>query len=98
VRKHNHIMLEWPRRRGNVGEVYPVHLKHDSPLEGDMAAVAKAFREAPGFLELTHVAEGARVIYNTTTDCKVTGATNSKPGIATQVHLGEAPPEGVVIS
>ncbi len=95
MRRHNHTMLQWHHRRGNVGEVYPVHLKHDSPMDGPLAATAKDFREAPGFQELTHVALGARVIYNTT-DCKATGATNSKPGTVTAVHLGE-PPEGVAL-
>jgi hypothetical protein len=91
VRRHNATALLWHQRKHLLGsEVYEVHLQHDAPADGPAAAAAREFVARPNFHELTHVAVGARVIYNTTDD-KSTGATNSAQGVVVEVITGDAP-------
>jgi hypothetical protein len=93
VRKLNNKVLLWQEQQGLLkSPVFPVHRWHDAPTTGPVAERAKEFVDRPNFFELTHVAVGARVIYNTT-DCKRTGATNSKQGTVEGVVFGEAPEE-----
>ncbi len=92
MRKHNATALRWHQRRRLLGgPILEVHMAHNAPTTGAAAAAAQAFAAKPGFHELTHIAVGARVIFNTT-DNKSTGATNSKQGTVQEVHTGMPPP------
>jgi hypothetical protein len=93
VRELNNRALQWQARQGlPKGPVYPVHRWHDAPADGPVAQRAQEFVNQPNFFELTHVALGARVIFNVT-DCKRTGATNSKTGVVEAIVFGEPPEE-----
>jgi hypothetical protein len=79
VRACNDTILQWHQEQGLLGgPVYKVHMWHNAPATGPAARGAKEFIDQPNFHELTSVAVGARIVYNTT-DNKLVGVTPHRP-------------------
>lgn len=97
VKKHNRTALRWHQKHGDIQgqQVYSVAMQHDALSGGpEGAKKAKAWLNAPHFHQLTHVAVGARVIFNTTVN-KAAGSTNSALGTVEKVITADAWPEGM---
>ncbi len=72
VKANNETILHWHHDQGLLGgPVYKVHMWHNAPSTGPAARGAAGFVKQPNFHELTSVAVGARIVYNTTDNKKV---------------------------